>query len=105
MRPGKTNFDATRAIKAAAEPYGLAGNFLSLFIAHGVGIGSNEPPYIGETLPGALEYEFEPGMVFAIEPLIGSKACAAAAACASRRWCWSPTAPPTSCPAPPSTTS
>ena len=70
MRPGKTNFDATHAIKAAAEPYGLAGNFLSLFIAHGVGIGSNEPPYIGETLPGALEYEFEPGMVFAIEPLI-----------------------------------
>ena len=70
MRPGKTNFDATRAIKAAAEPYGLAGNFLSLFIAHGVGIGSNEPPYIGETLPGAVEYEFEPGMVFAIEPLI-----------------------------------
>ena len=44
--------------------------FLSLFIAHGVGIGANEPPYIGETLPGAPVYEFQPGMVFAVEPLI-----------------------------------
>jgi Xaa-Pro aminopeptidase len=39
-------------------------------MGHGVGIGSNEPPYIGESLPGSLEYEFEPGMVFALEPLI-----------------------------------
>jgi Xaa-Pro aminopeptidase len=41
-----------------------------LFIGHGVGIGANEPPYIGETLPGAPVYEFQPGMVFAVEPLI-----------------------------------
>jgi Xaa-Pro aminopeptidase len=41
-----------------------------LFIGHGVGIGANEPPYIGETLPGAPVYEFKPGMVFAVEPLI-----------------------------------
>lgn len=70
MRPGKTNVDAARAIKAAAEEFGLGDRFLSLFIGHGVGIGSNEPPYIGETLPGSPEYEFEPGMVFALEPLI-----------------------------------
>lgn len=70
MRPGKTNVDAARAIKAAAASYDLEDRFLSLFIGHGVGIGSNEPPYIGETLPGAPEYEFEPGMVFALEPLI-----------------------------------
>ena len=35
-----------------------------------MGIGANEPPYIGETLPGAPVYEFQPGMVFAVEPLI-----------------------------------
>jgi Xaa-Pro dipeptidase len=70
MRPGRTNHDAARAIVAAAERYGLAERFLTLFIGHGVGIGANEPPYIGETLPGAPEYEFEPGMVFALEPLI-----------------------------------
>lgn len=70
MRPGKTNRDAAAAIKATAAEFGLADRFLSLFIGHGVGIGSNEPPYIGETLPGSEEYEFEPGMTFALEPLI-----------------------------------
>jgi Xaa-Pro dipeptidase len=70
MRPGRTNEDAARAIRAVAKEYGLENNFLSLFIGHGVGMGANEPPYIGEVLPGSKEYEFEPGMVFAVEPLI-----------------------------------
>ena len=70
MRPGRTNKDAAEALVRAAEKYGLGGRMLSLFIGHGVGIGANEPPYIGETLPGAPVYEFEPGMVFAVEPLI-----------------------------------
>ncbi|HEU5437709.1 MAG TPA: Xaa-Pro peptidase family protein [Ktedonobacterales bacterium] len=70
MRPGRTNADATAAFHGGAGAYGLSDRFFSLFIAHGVGIGANEPPYIGETLPGAPTYEFEPGMVFAVEPLI-----------------------------------
>lgn len=70
MRPGRTNKDAADALIKAADKYGLGGRFLSLFIGHGVGIGANEPPYIGETLPGAPTYEFKPGMVFAVEPLI-----------------------------------
>jgi Xaa-Pro aminopeptidase/Xaa-Pro dipeptidase len=70
MRPGRTNKDAAKALIRAADEYGLGGHMLSLFIGHGVGIGANEPPYIGETLPGAPVYEFEPGMVFAVEPLI-----------------------------------
>lgn len=70
MRPGRTNADSAAAFYHGAEKYGLSDHFLSLFIAHGVGIGANEPPYIGETLPGAPTYEFEPGMVFAVEPLI-----------------------------------
>lgn len=70
MRPGRTNQDAAQAIIKAADRHGLGGRFLSLFIGHGVGIGANEPPYIGETLPGAPVYEFQPGMVFAVEPLI-----------------------------------
>ena len=70
MKPGRTNIDAAKALIKASDKYGLGGRFLSLFIAHGVGIGANEPPYIGETLPGAPEYEFKPGMVFAVEPLI-----------------------------------
>ncbi|MBX6425116.1 MAG: aminopeptidase P family protein [Variibacter sp.] len=70
MRPGRTNKDSADAFKRAASKYGLGDRFLSLFIGHGVGIGANEPPYVGETLPGAPVYEFQPGMVFAIEPLI-----------------------------------
>jgi Xaa-Pro aminopeptidase len=70
MRPGRTNKDAAEALIRAADAYGFGGRFLSLFIGHGVGIGANEPPYIGETLPGAPVYEFKPGMVFAVEPLI-----------------------------------
>ena len=70
MRPGRTNKDAAEALIRVADKYGLGGRMLSLFIGHGVGIGANEPPYIGETLPGAPVYEFEPGMVFAVEPLI-----------------------------------
>lgn len=70
MRPGYTNADAAKAIHETAEEYGYGGRFLSLFIGHGVGIGANEPPYIGETLPGSPVVEFEPGMVFAVEPLI-----------------------------------
>jgi len=70
MRPGRTNKDAAEAVLNAAGKYGFADRFLSLFIGHGIGIGANEPPYIGETLPGAPVYEFQAGMVFAIEPLI-----------------------------------
>jgi len=70
MRPGRTNKHAADAVIKAADNYGLGGRFLSLFIGHGVGIGANEPPYIGETLPGAPTYLFRPGMVFAVEPLI-----------------------------------
>jgi Xaa-Pro aminopeptidase len=70
MRPGRTNKHAAEAMIRTADKYGLGGRFLSLFIGHGVGIGANEPPYIGETLPNAPTYEFKPGMVFAVEPLI-----------------------------------
>ena len=70
MRPGRTNKDAAGAVIKAADKHGLGDRFLSLFIGHGVGSGANEPPYIGETLPGAPTYEFKPGMVFAVEPLI-----------------------------------
>ncbi len=70
MRPGRTNKDAADALIRTAAKHGFGDRFLSLFIGHGVGIGANEPPYIGETLPGAPVYEFQPGMVFAVEPLI-----------------------------------
>jgi Xaa-Pro dipeptidase len=70
MRPGRSNRDAAEAVSQTAEQHGFGDHMLSLFVGHGVGMGANEPPYIGETLPGAPVYEFEPGMVFAVEPLI-----------------------------------
>lgn len=70
MRPGATNVEVAGAIRAKAEGYGLGQHFLSLFIGHGIGCGSNEPPYIGESFPGAASIPLEVGMVFALEPLI-----------------------------------
>lgn len=70
MRPGNTNQDAADAIIAKIGDHGLAEHLFSLFIGHGIGMGANEPPYIGETLPGAPTYDFQPNMVFAVEPLV-----------------------------------
>jgi Xaa-Pro aminopeptidase len=70
MKAGNTNTDVAEAVVAQGRASGLADRFLSLFIGHGIGIGSNEPPYIGEALPGAETVTLEPGMTMAIEPLI-----------------------------------
>jgi Xaa-Pro aminopeptidase len=70
MRPGNTNQDCAEAIIEKIADHGLEDYLFSLFIGHGIGMGANEPPYIGETLPGATTYEFQPNMVFAVEPLV-----------------------------------
>lgn len=70
MRPGATNAEVAAVIRGRAAAHGLGDRFLSLFIGHGIGCGSNEPPYIGEAFPGAATVTLEAGMVFAVEPLI-----------------------------------
>lgn len=70
MAAGRTNDDVAGAVREVARRYGLADRFISLFIGHGVGMGSNEPPYIGEDLAGAETVTLREGMVFAVEPLI-----------------------------------
>ncbi len=70
MRAGATNDDVALAVREAAGARGFAENFISLFIGHGVGIGANEPPYIGEDLPGAETVVLQEGMTFAVEPLV-----------------------------------
>jgi Xaa-Pro dipeptidase len=70
MRPGATNQDVADTIIATIGEHGFADNMFSLFIGHGIGMGANEPPYIGETLPGSTVVELKPGMVFAVEPLV-----------------------------------
>jgi Xaa-Pro dipeptidase len=70
MRPGNTTEHVAAAVRRVAAHYELTDNLFSLFIGHGIGIGANEPPYIGETLPGAQPAELRPNMLFALEPLI-----------------------------------
>lgn len=70
MRPGVSTRAVADAVRAAAARHGLQEHFLTLFIGHGIGVGSNEPPYVGEVFPNAEEVTLEPGMVFALEPLI-----------------------------------
>lgn len=70
MIPGNTTGHVADAVKREARQRELEDRLFSLFIGHGIGIGSNEPPYIGESLPGATTAELRPGMLFALEPLI-----------------------------------
>jgi Xaa-Pro aminopeptidase len=70
MRTGATTTDVAAAVTGAAREHGLADRFLSLFIGHGIGMGANEPPYVGEQQPGAEEATLEEGMTLALEPLI-----------------------------------
>jgi Xaa-Pro dipeptidase len=70
LTPGRTNDDVARAVREVAARHGLADDFIPLFIGHGVGMGANEPPYVGEDMPGAETVTLEEGMVFAVEPLI-----------------------------------
>jgi Xaa-Pro aminopeptidase len=70
MRPGRTNQDVADAVIAKVAQHGFDDRLFSLFIGHGIGMGANEPPYIGETMPGATIVELKPGMVFAVEPLV-----------------------------------
>ena len=70
MRPGNTNDDVATAVVAQGRERGLEEHFLSLFIGHGVGMGSNEPPYVGESQPGADTVVLEERMTMALEPLI-----------------------------------
>jgi Xaa-Pro aminopeptidase len=70
MRAGATNDDVAAAVRAEGEARGFGERFLSLFIGHGIGMGANEPPYVGEALRGAETVTLQPGMTMAIEPLI-----------------------------------
>jgi Xaa-Pro aminopeptidase len=70
MRPGRTNQDVADAIVAEVREAGFGDHLFSLFIGHGIGMGANEPPYIGETMPGSTVFDLKPGMVFAVEPLV-----------------------------------
>ncbi|MQA99849.1 MAG: M24 family metallopeptidase [Actinobacteria bacterium] len=70
MKPGATNDDVAEAVTVRGRDRGFGDNFFSLFIGHGVGMGSNEPPYIGEALPGADTVVLTEGMTMAVEPLI-----------------------------------
>lgn len=68
--PGNTTEHVASAVRQTVASYGLEEHLFSLFIGHGIGAGANEPPYIGETLPGAVPAELQADMVFAIEPLV-----------------------------------
>ena len=70
MVPGNTNVDVATAVVEEGRQRGLGDNFLSLFIGHGIGMGSNEPPYVGESQPGADTVVLEERMTMALEPLI-----------------------------------
>jgi Xaa-Pro aminopeptidase len=70
MKVGATNDDVAAAAIAAGSARGFGNHFLSLFIGHGIGMGANEPPYIGEAHHGSETVLLQEGMTMAVEPLI-----------------------------------
>jgi hypothetical protein len=72
--PAVSRSPRRRRVSSAARPasYSVAPGrtAIRLFIGHGLGIGANEPPYLGESLPGDETVVLEEGMTFAVEPLI-----------------------------------
>lgn len=70
MKPGATNDDVAATVVEEGRKRGFGDNFLSLFIGHGIGMGSNEPPYVGEAQPGARTIVLREGITLALEPLI-----------------------------------
>ena len=59
MKVANTNDDVADLVVEEGALRGFRQNFLSLLIGHGVGMGSNEPPYVGESLPGAETVELQ----------------------------------------------
>ncbi len=70
VRPGATGADMTRAARAAADsPRPWMEHF---YLAHGLGIASAEPPFIGTDLGDAYDERqtLSAGMVVVLEPLV-----------------------------------
>lgn len=70
MKPGRRISEVAAVYHNVASRHNLADHFINLFIGHGIGVSPAEPPFVGETQPGADDYVLEPGMVLAMEPLI-----------------------------------
>jgi len=70
MKPGVRCSEVAEAFRSAGARRGLGEHFLNLFIGHGIGCAPAEPPFVGETMPGAEDMVLEKGMVLAMEPLI-----------------------------------
>ena len=69
-RPGATGADLHRAARRVTGPDGPAPWPVPLYLAHGLGIGGVEPPFIGTDLGLAAEERMilAPGMVLVLEP-------------------------------------
>ena len=89
MQPGQHERRRRRAVARQGAAAASESTSSSLFIGHGIGVGANEPPYVGEACPAPRRSSCEAGMTIAIEPLIWVPESAAAAACGSRTRSWS----------------
>jgi Xaa-Pro aminopeptidase len=71
-RPGATAADLHRAAEAADGPGRPAPWPRPLYLAHGIGLGGVEPPFIGTDLGLAVEegITLAPGMVLVLEPYV-----------------------------------
>ncbi len=67
MRPKTRASDLLRVVREVYERKGFSQYADSKMLAHGIGVGGFESPFIGEGLP---DFELQEGMVFSLEPTL-----------------------------------
>ncbi len=67
IRPGASSQEVMEAVTRTLQQRGLADYQLKQPLAHGIGVGGWEPPFIEH---GAPSFRLEPGMVLTLEPAV-----------------------------------
>lgn len=70
MKPGKTNGDIYESLAQVFKKHGYEKYSLFTVMGHSIGVGSWEPPTIGQPEVTGGVFTLEPGMVFSIEPTL-----------------------------------
>jgi len=67
MKPGVKSQEVMKSVREVFRQNGYETHTLKSPLAHGIGVGGWEPPYIE---PDSPDFLFEPGMVFSLEPTL-----------------------------------
>lgn len=70
MKPGATNVDVHEAVAKVFDKAGFGQYSLKTVLGHGIGVAGWEPPTLGDAAVTGAVFEFQPGMIFSLEPTL-----------------------------------